>query len=56
MQVLSLALEQINSLAEPKRAAINQLVHPCLHLSLMRMMTYGPTSRRVANLWTLGYT
>lgn len=33
MQVLSLAPEQINSLAEPERAAINQLVCPPFHLS-----------------------
>ena len=35
MQVLSLAPEQINNLAEPERAAINQLVCP---LPFMRMM------------------
>ena len=31
MQVLSLAPEQINSLAEPERAAINQLVLSASH-------------------------
>ena len=32
MQVLSLTPEQINGLAEPERAAINQLVRPRFYL------------------------
>lgn len=38
MQVLSLTPEQINGLAEPERAAINQLVRPP---PFMRMTTDG---------------
>ena len=57
MQVLSLTPERINSLAEPERVAINQLVCPIL--PFVRMMTDldGPlTTQRSQFMGTLGNT
>jgi len=54
MQVLSLAPEQINSLAEPERAAINQLVCALFFFPFfMRKVSDPPRPNREAGLWVL---
>ena len=53
MQVLSLTPEQINNLAEPERAAINQLVCPCWFPFFFHVIDGAPSFRRGASLWVL---
>ena len=56
MQVLSLAPEQINSLAEPERAAINQLVCPHFLFFHVTGDLLPPPSQRSQFMGTLGNT